>query len=78
MDGKRNKIETLYSKNFYIKKNPTLHREDSVWKTEKIKPLVDLTAQSIESNKIKILDVGGGAGIILKDISAYIEKNTIF
>lgn len=74
MDSKRNKIETLYSKNFYIKKNPTLHREDSVWKTEKIKPLIDLTVQSIESNKIKILDVGGGAGIILKDISAYIEK----
>jgi ubiquinone/menaquinone biosynthesis C-methylase UbiE len=74
MDSKSYKIENLYSKNFYIKKNPSLHKEDSGWKVKKIKSLVDEFIKITKIKKIKLLDIGGGAGIILKIISSDIKK----
>jgi ubiquinone/menaquinone biosynthesis C-methylase UbiE len=61
----------------YILKNPSLHQEDTHWKIIKIKPLIDrlfyqgdLTNQDV----INLLDIGGGAGLILRGISSYIEN----
>jgi len=69
-------IRSLYSTNEYITKNPTLHEEDSPWKVSKITPLIDemFNLGYINDNKINLLDVGGGAGIILRDISNYIDR----
>lgn len=63
----------FYQFDEYIRKNPSLHVEDSSWKVSKIIPLIDAFIHYF-NDKIKILDVGGGAGLILKDISKYIEN----
>ena len=69
-------IRDLYSGDKYIKKNPSLHEEDSEWKIGKIIPLIDMLIKEkyININEINLLDVGGGAGLILREISNYIEK----
>jgi SAM-dependent methyltransferase len=71
------KINNLYTTNEYIRKNPTLHEEDSSWKVEKIIPLVDIFIRDISKKEIKILDVGGGAGLILSAVATYIRKKGI-
>jgi SAM-dependent methyltransferase len=67
-------IELFYIENKYIKNNPTLHEEDSQWKIGKILPLIDKLFKDgyINKKEISLLDVGGGAGLILKGISEYI------
>ncbi len=69
-------IRDLYLKDEYIKKNPSLHEEDSEWKIGKIIPLIDMLIKEnyMNCDEINLLDVGGGAGLILKGISNYIEE----
>ena len=54
----------IYNNNSYLEKNPTLHIEDSEFKFENIKKF--LSSIEVKNNRIKILDIGGGAGIIGK------------
>lgn len=70
------RITELYSTDGYISKNPSLHEEDSPWKIDKIIPLVDEMFNLGHMNKkeISLLDVGGGVGLILKEVSSYIER----
>lgn len=63
----------FYLSDEYIRKNPSLHVQDSPWKVSKIIPSLDDFIHYF-NYEIKILDVGGGAGLILKDISTYIEN----
>jgi ubiquinone/menaquinone biosynthesis C-methylase UbiE len=67
---------TFYTNDTYITHNPNLHTEDSAWKTAKILPLIDILFSKREQTNapFKILDVGGGAGIILKDVASYITS----
>ncbi len=67
-------VRDFYQKDEYIIRNPSLHEEDSAWKVEKIIPLVDKFVGNINKKKINLLDVGGGAGIILNSISSYINE----
>lgn len=67
-------MDNIYTTNEYLKKNPSLHEEDSPWKIEKIIPMVDKFIGHIDKKEINLLDVGGGAGLILKAVSAYIEE----
>ena len=67
-------VRNLYTTDEYIIRNPSLYEEDSPWKVNKIMPLVDRFVRCINKNQINILDVGGGAGLILDAISSYIEK----
>lgn len=69
------KITNLYTTDEYITKNPTLHEEDSPWKIEKLLPLIDKFMKSNTKNTINLLDVGGGAGVILNALSSYITQN---
>ena len=69
-----NYIKGLYLEDEYLKKIPTLHEYDSPWKLSKIIPLVDEFLYKFEKEEINLLDVGGGAGLILKGISKYIEN----
>jgi SAM-dependent methyltransferase len=64
----------FYTSDDYIRKNPTLHEEDSPWKVGRIIPMVDSLIEGIKKQKMTILDVGGGAGLILNHISEHIEK----
>lgn len=68
-------IENIYLTDEYLIKNPSLHEKDSPWKVSKIIPLVDKFTQYIDKDEINLLDVGGGAGLILSEISTYIEES---
>lgn len=68
-------IKNFYKKDEYITKNPSLHEEDSSWKIKKIIPLVDKFCCETKQDEINLLDVGGGAGLIINSISNYIQKN---
>jgi len=65
--------DRFYTTGAYIEHNPTLHEEDSAWKTYKLLPVVDRFLKE-QTGNVSILDVGGGAGLILKAISKHIEK----
>ena len=51
----------IYNDNSYLEKNPSLHTEDSEFKFQNIKRF--LSSIEVKNNRIKILDIGGGAGI---------------
>lgn len=68
------KVEKLYITNEYLNINPSIHIEETPWKVRKIKPLIDKCLKKYNKRKLKLLDVGGGAGQILKEISSYIES----
>jgi SAM-dependent methyltransferase len=64
----------LYLTDQYIENNPTVHEEDSPWKIGMITPLVDRLVPLLDGKaEINLLDVGGGAGIILSAVSEHIE-----
>ena len=71
-------VEKLYVADEYIVKNPSLHKEDSPWKVSKVVPLVDRFVRLLdgdEEHEVNLLDVGGGAGLILNSVSTHIEKS---
>jgi ubiquinone/menaquinone biosynthesis C-methylase UbiE len=68
-------VENLYLTDEYIIRNPSLHEEDSPWKISKIIPLVDRLIDYINADEINLLDVGGGAGLILNAVSTYIAES---
>jgi len=71
-------MENLYKSDEYIRKNPTLHAEASAWKVSKILPFIDfLVDKELRKNKLKLLDVGGGAGLILRGVAGHIEDRGI-
>ena len=65
-------MKDIYNDNTYLEKNPTLHTEDSEFKFQNVKKFLDLIV--VKKNKIKILDIGGGAGIIGKLVLEYFQK----
>jgi SAM-dependent methyltransferase len=74
MDKSKEKITDFYKSNQYQLNNPTLHEEDSFWKSKKILLSVDYLLRRHGGKMITILDVGGGAGLILSTIAIYIKK----
>lgn len=68
--------QNLYSTDEYMQKNPTLHEEDSNWKIAKILPYVDLIfADGFKpASCLTLLDIGGGAGIIMNAVASYINS----
>jgi ubiquinone/menaquinone biosynthesis C-methylase UbiE len=74
--GEKNS-NNMYASGEYIRKNPTLDVEDTPWKLTKLLPLIDEFVRDSSLKEIKLLDVGGGAGLILKEISTYLKKMNI-
>ena len=74
MDNLDAYTKSLYCDDEYILRNPTLHREDSSWKVSKIIPLVDKLMSGFDKNEMNLLDVGGGAGVIINAVSRYISN----
>ena len=72
-------VDNLYLRNEYVLQNPSLHVEDSHWKVTKIRQFLDgflnKYKENFELQKLNILDVGGGGGLILKKIASEIENN---
>ena len=75
MDNIGGDILDLYSSDEYLSKNPSLHAEDSYWKVSKLLPLIDRMDFLIGKKEVNILDVGGGAGIILQMVCNHIQEN---
>lgn len=69
-----NLIKDLYINGDYIKKHPFLHDIDSNWKVKKIIPLIDKYMSYNRKKELNLLDVGGGAGLILDGVSQYIKE----
>lgn len=67
-------MDNIYTTDEYLAMNSSLHEEDSSWKIEKILPLVDKFVLQVNKTEINMLDVGGGAGLILKAVAEYIEE----
>tara|TARA_Y100000310_G_scaffold340983_1_gene438618 strand:+ start:1535 stop:2284 length:750 start_codon:yes stop_codon:yes gene_type:complete len=66
--------QQFYTKGKYLKNNPSLHSEDVLFKFGKIKPFLDVFAKEIRKKKVKIMDVGGGSGLIIKEVQKYLKK----
>jgi SAM-dependent methyltransferase len=67
-------IVDFYSTNEYARRNPSLHEEDSQWKIDRIMPLIDYFVKLYNYQSVRVLDVGGGAGIVLKAISEKLRQ----
>ena len=68
----------LYRSGRYIEHNPSLHEEESPWKVTKITPLIDQFIALRSCDAINLLDVGGGAGLILKGVADHIRATSLF
>jgi SAM-dependent methyltransferase len=62
-------MSDIYNDNTYLEYNPTIHIEDSEFKFNNI--IKFLEKIKIQDKKIKILDIGGGAGIIGKMVMEF-------
>jgi len=67
----------LYNSDQYLQNYPTLFEEHTPWKITRIIPLLDTWAAALppQSNPINILDVGGGAGLLLKSVAEHLQTN---
>ena len=71
----KNLVKNLYLKVGYLKKHPSLHEIDSPWKLRQALPLInEYLIYNKKKEEINLLDVGGGAGVILNGLANYIEK----
>jgi len=67
--------ENLYTGNEYLKYNPSWHLEDSPWKARKIIKIIPKEILHELSSPIKIVDIGCGAGEILKLVCKFFKAN---
>lgn len=74
-DETHKNLKNLYLTDEYILKNPSIHEEDSPWKINKIIPLINNFISNFNKNEVFLLDVGGGAGLILNAVADYIKDN---
>jgi hypothetical protein len=68
-------ITNIYNNNSYISNNPSLHTEDSDFKYNNFKQFLDKI--ELKDNHIKILDIGGGAGLLGLYVLNYFENLNI-
>jgi len=59
-------ITTMYSSDEYIRKHPDMFAPDSPWKVERVWPYMEHAVRGLNKPVITLLDVGGGAGEILR------------
>jgi len=65
----------IYNDRSYVANNPEVHREDSAFKFEQILNLLEKV--QIHANRIKILDVGGGAGVVGAMVADYFKRGGV-
>jgi SAM-dependent methyltransferase len=76
MEYNKADIERLYLSGAYLRNNPTLHSEDSAWKAKIIYPFLDRFVALRNAPQWNLLDVGGGAGLLLRMIGDYLTHKT--
>jgi SAM-dependent methyltransferase len=67
-------IGEMYRSDEYISKNPDLFSFDSPWKANQAWPYIEHAVLQLKKPAIALLDVGGGAGEILKIVSERIAS----
>lgn len=75
MDWIEEQVKTLYVSDEYILKNPSLHEKDSPWKVSTIVPMLDVFLERWHAGHMTVLDVGGGAGLILHAVCKYLQDS---
>jgi len=70
----RSEASNLYRGDRYVHLHPTLHEEDAPWKIAQVLPLVDRLAGRFGPGPVRVLDVGGGAGSILKAVAEHVSR----
>ncbi len=68
-------MSDIYVDGTYIQNNPSLHEEDSLYKFAYIREL--LQGMTFPGKRIRILDVGGGAGAISADVCRLLSQAQI-
>jgi ubiquinone/menaquinone biosynthesis C-methylase UbiE len=71
MDLKAN----IYNDNSYISSHPNLHEEDSDFKFQQFIEMLE--GVEVRDNRLKLLDVGGGAGVLGKMVFDYFDKKGV-
>lgn len=71
------RVNDLYLSDDYLRRNPTLHGEDSSYKCAKITPLIKKIFDHPNNlqKQIILLDAGGGAGKILNTVARFIQDS---
>lgn len=64
-----------YRSDAYFADNPTFFEEDTAWKLDLLRPLLDLWVgkNTCSESCLRVLDVGGGAGLILRGVADYLR-----
>jgi len=73
MQGTKESIEDFYKSNKFLKMHKKIE-VDSPWKARKLEPLLHQVAEATTKDELRLLDVGGGSGLIMKLASAYLEE----
>ena len=55
-----------YRTDRYLEEHPLAHEEDSLWKSQVLQPLLDEFVDQTNERHVAIMDVGGGAGTVLR------------
>ncbi len=66
-------LEKSYLTDSYWRYNPNMFARDSNWKIKKVIPFVDVFIEKCNGKVVHVLDVGGGAGLILLKVAEYIN-----
>jgi hypothetical protein len=71
LSGEIPQAEKIYRDGSYIELNPSLHAEDVEYKLGHIRAL--LNEEPLSARKVRILDVGGGSGLIAAGVGNYLS-----
>ena len=65
----------IYQDGTYIDNNPSLHREDSEYKSRYIRTLLE--GLRFDGSPIRVLDIGGGAGIVAARVCQFLSAGGV-
>jgi SAM-dependent methyltransferase len=68
-------MTNIYRDGTYIENNPSLHEEDSYYKFRYLRVL--LNELQLENESLRILDIGGGAGVVAAKVCQFLSEKVV-